>query len=504
MSHEKSLPEAADPAQGVGAAETGSAIEQLEVVIQEARQQKKWSAPLNKRAEELFTEVLRREPMDTVVLVGSELHINVFETVLQKNWGRLKPEDKEEFVRELCKANTEKGMPKQIAAADKIARSGEAEDRSLAAELLYTFVGGAGKDGAASPKLPKYKTEALQKRFLLGPAGWPNPETEDDEKMKALLSAFIEAADPKLVSGAKSRISLYGFAKWAGRITSRLPQSDPTREVIIQRVLAIGVELPEWGSQVERAAGRQGQKQDAPADTAQAKSETEQGAVGQVKSAREDEFQRPVAPVAEKLKTDSVEMPTATAKQQVPSQKDDAQSAQPQPHTPANPADVLRSGLGAISAGLDFIEELKRTLSELRTERELLVTRLDQAERRAEDLRNRSEGLEKSLAEVTRQYNTAQGLVSTLREKVGGLAVQLEEERSGRVEDEKRFSEQIEREKQVALNGFKGKLRVVLHHIFDNKRTTDDQELSPELAGFYRSWFNEVEEKLKASGVQLD
>jgi chromosome segregation ATPase len=199
-----------------------------------------------------------------------------------------------------------------------------------------------------------------------------------------------------------------------------------------------------------------------------------------------------------------VEVLPATVNAQAPPQEPAAQTAPPQSPPQANPVEALRGGLDAIRAGLNLIEELERTLTELRAERDLLAARLDQAKRRAEGLRGANEGLEKNLAEVTQQLNAAQGVVRELREKVEFLTSQLAEEQSGRAEDEKRFSEQIEREKQVTLNGFKGKLRGALHRIFDNKRTTDDQELSPELAGFYRSWFNEVEEKLKASGVQLD
>lgn len=490
-------PSAPNAARSAGVDDTPTAS--LGAVIEEARE-KKWTVPLNKKAEELFTEVLRREPMETVMAVGAELPAGIFENVVKQNWLKLKPADREEFVSELGKLSTEKGALKQVAAAENIARSGDGEDRRLAAELLYAIVGPAGAEGV---KLPKYKAEPLQRRFLLTTSDWPKPWCEDADKMRALLAAFVAVADPKLLRGSKSKAPLYGFARWAGAVIGMLPPGEPAREDLIGKVMTIGSGLPEWEDQFRKAT---------PATGIGTTGTSAAGAGGQEAwggdAQRHDEPVKIAEPLVEGRATPDGTPPPGAPSPSDPvsppvSAIDGRASAADTARPTSDPAARLLESIEAIKAGLGLIEQLNRSLGEERARNARLESSLSEAEGQVTGLRGANAALEQRAEEAARQLTAVRGEANEYKAEAGSIRAALEEERAGRADDVKRFSEQIDREKQYVLSGFKGKLAGALRPVFNNKRTTDGLELSPELAGFFRRWFDEVEEKLRASGIQI-
>jgi septal ring factor EnvC (AmiA/AmiB activator) len=278
---------------------------------------------------------------------------------------------------------------------------------------------------------------------------------------------------------------------------------------MLRRLLALGETLPEWSSRIVRrpevipAIQMEGEINQPARENHDVTSQNE--------SSRSIESNHTpyVEPIVESVQFDrrnesarqSLRSPSALIKDTV------ALSEQPlkkiQPQTASDVIEAIQISIVSMQAVLDLVNQLGRHEEALKQEKDHLDARLEESQHQLAGLRTANSRLEHDLNRVTHECDTAQSDVKRLSADLDSVKAQLSKEQANRAEDGKKFSEQIEREKQFALNGLKGKLRGSLNPIFENKRTTDHQQLNAELAGLFRHWFNEVEEKLKVSGIEL-
>lgn len=506
---QKVVNESEEQAEGTTIGETAEQCptDRLEALFEEARRDKKWSSVTISRAEGLFTEVVRGESTETIAAFSLELHLGVFETVFRQHWHKLNNADKAGVIAALLKIRNEKGYAKQIVLGDILARSDDKTDRSFAVDLLCGAIQPNPKKNSVWPKLQKTKVELLQRRFLFSLSGWPLFELSDTEKARILLMGFAEAADdPHMIRDAKSRSSLYSFARWAAGILREVLQDDPENEPIKQRILSIGSSIPEWENQVNPAQRHRVASQEGEANSK---------AVPCMELARSDAALIEVLPLQPDDAAVDVAAQDLSNKIEVAGYTQTSQHAEETSRTvtlgstpisdvlPKDPVSMLRHGLESLQAGISMVDNLNAELQRLAIEKQRVDDELRLAQTQIAGLKSANFDLGHEVKRFAQDKDDARSELEQARIALAEFTQQLADEREGRAEDEKRFAEQIEREKRFVLDGFKGKLRSSLGPIFDNKRSTDDHELSPALAGFLRRWLNEIEEKLKTSGIQL-
>ncbi|HEX8494412.1 MAG TPA: hypothetical protein VF658_16330 [Pyrinomonadaceae bacterium] len=469
--------------------EEAGVLSELVALAEANRSLRNWPANSVNKAEGLLSEALfgRAAGPDAVrsaIGLVQELPVAAVEAAIAAHWPTINQERKDLFLSELTKHNSSKWLTRQAAIADKIARA----DQQAAAYIIHSFVSG-GKAGKGSDgfwlNLSDEKRKLLQNRFLLSEEGWIDFEVEDERVERSLLAAFVEAAtDPQVVKKAKSKRTLYDFARWAAMAQKRLDVEEQARAEIRSRVTELANQLPtdEWKKAVNVLLSADG------------------GHVSQ--GAGATEHASPVAPPAHQTaNTEQLERRSAT----------DAANAASLPMTSQMLTLGQAGGLTNFAKVLaersreaaSLADRLAAAVADLEQEKSELEAELYQTKRRNEGLQSDTAAREARLSAALDELEKARAAAESLSAQLGRVRSELEGERAARTEERRALEEDAGRRIEVKLNGLKWKLAESLRPVFDNKRNTDDQEPSPRLAEFLRHWFDELESRLAAAGVKL-
>lgn len=469
--------------------EEAGVLSELVALAEANRSLRNWPANSVNKAEGLLSEALfgRAAGPDAVrsaIGLVQELPVAAVESAIAAHWPTIDQERKDLFLSELTKHNSSKWLTRQAAIAEKIARA----DQQAAAYIIHSFVSGgkAGKDGEGFwPNLSKEKRELLQSRFLLSEEGWVYFKVEDERVVRSLLAAFVEAAtDPQVVKKAKSKRTLYDFARWAATVQKHLDVEERAREEIRSRVTELANQLPtdEWKEAV-KALLNANDKQVAPSP----------GAISQAGSVTS-----PAQPPARAERQDRPSAPDAANDTSLP------MTSQMLTHGQAGGLTNFAKVLAERSReAASLADRLAAAVADLEREKSELEAELYQTKRRNEGLQSDTAAREARLSAALDEMEKARAAAESLSAQLGRVRSELEGERTARTEERRALEEDAGRRVEVKLNGLKWKLAESLRPVFDNKRNTDDQEPSPRLAEFLRHWFDELESRLAAAGVKL-
>lgn len=462
------------------------------VALTEAnRTLKNWPSNSATKAEGLLSEALfgggaGTDAVRSGIGLLQDLPLAVIESVIAAHWPSLDQERKDLFLSELTKHNSSnsKWLTRQAAIAEKIARA----DQQAAAYIIHSFVSGgkAGKDGEGFwPNLSKEKRELLQSRFFLSEEGWVYFKVEDERVARSLLAAFIEAAtDPQVVKKARSKRTLYDFARWAATAQKRLDVEEQARAEIRSRVTELANQLPtdEWKKAVNVLLSAGG------GHVSQGVGTTEQAS--------------PVAPpVRHTAKVEQPERQSATDAANAASMPTTSQMLTPE--QAGSLADFAKALAERSREVASLAERLAAAVADLEREKSELEAELYQTKRRNEGLQSDTAAREARLSAALDELEKARAAAESLSAQLGRVRSELEGERTARTEERRALEEDAGRRVEVKLNGLKWKLAESLRPVFNNKRSTDGQEPSPRLAEFLRHWFDELESRLAAAGVKL-
>lgn len=437
----------------------------------------KWPADISKEAERLLSEALFEETagpdaVRSAIALTQDLPLVAVESAFAAHWPVLGPERKDLLLSELTKHNSSKWLTRQAAVAEKIARA----DQQAAAHILHSFVSGgkAGKDGEGFwPNLSKEKKELLQSRFLLSDGGWVSFEADDERVTRSLLAAFIEAADPQVFKKAKGTRPLYDFTKWAAATQKRLDLKEQARAEIKSRVVELANQLPseEWKKEVRALLS---------ADD-----------VHVVRDGSRIEEARPVAP--------SGQSPTGAEQHAHEGEPVASPLTPPQElvrGTSRTLADMARESVALAERLADAVAVLEREKSELEAE-------LHQTKKRNEGLQSDNAAREARLSAAEEAAERSRAAAESLGARLADVTSELERERAACADERRELEEEAARSAEVKLNGLRSKLGHSLRPVFENKKSTDDQEPSLRLAEFLRRRFDELEERLADAGITL-
>lgn len=485
-------------------------LAELVALAEANRALRTWPPDAIKKAEALLSEALfgGASMPDTVraaVRLVQDLPVAAVESATASHWSALDQERKDLFILEVTKNNSSKWLTRQAAIAEKIARA----DQQAAAYIIHSLISGgkAGKDGEDFwPNLSKEKKELLQSRFLLSEDGWVYFKVDDERVVRSLLAAFVEAAaDPQVIKKAKSKRTLYDFARWAATAQKHLGAEEPARAEIRSRVTELANQLPtdEWKQAIRALL-------DAGNEHVSQAAGTLDPALPYARAVHQS------ADLEHPEHRDALGTANATA---LPTTPQASTAEQPQNLTTLAKVLAERSREGAsrwraavdsfadeLSAAQEIVslaERLAAAVVNLEREKSELEAEMDQIRRRSEGLQSdnaaREAGLSAALDELAKARAAADSLGAQLEE----VRSELEGERATRAEERRALEEDAGRRVEVKLSGLKWKLAESLRPVFDNKRSTDGQEPSPRLAEFLRHWFDELEARLAAAGVKL-
>jgi hypothetical protein len=499
------------------AAESDEKKDLLEIVafIENNRDVKTWPSHLVKEAEMLFAKALiddpaRLEEMNSLVGLAQELPVAAVESAVAGSWPSFSQEFKEKMISELLKYNSPKGLTRQIAVAEKIAGM----DQPAASRLIYSFVTGGKpmRDGSFWPKLSQEKKAMLQTRFFLSGGGWVFFDMPDEQVMRTLLAAFIETAtDPQAIRYKKSKRPLYDFARWAVSLQESLKLDEGTRLEVRGRLRELAKELPEeWKKEIDALASElDGENILPPArvitpeEHPSSGDSTHDGAA----SASEQDSRDLTEPTAPPPFTGLTTGARSLLNERMPDDRDLTSALAvrlrdgiARRRTLIN---LLQEEINDGQVSLTLIERLSASLARLERDKADLEAELELARKQFKGLQSENVAHQAKISVLLGETDKARSVAESRGGQLETLCRELEQERAARAHDRRELEADAGRTVEVKLNGFKWKLGQSLRPVFDNKRSTDDQEPNPRLAEFLRHWFDELEAHLTAAGVTL-
>src|SRR6266700_3026804 len=116
-------------------------LSKLHALIESVGGLKKWLSDTTRAAEDLLAEVIFSEmsgprEQGSGLSLAQDLPITAIESVFEKHWPTLSEERKGGLICELMKLNSDRSLTRQVAVAQKIARS----DRQSAAHILQELM----------------------------------------------------------------------------------------------------------------------------------------------------------------------------------------------------------------------------------------------------------------------------------------------------------------------------------------------------------------------------
>ncbi len=501
---------------GVAESDERKVFTEIVALIKANQGVKNWPPPLVKEAEALLTKALagdsaRLEEMSCLIGLAQELPVGAVEAAVAGSWPSLSQELKEKMVSELLKYNSKRGLPRQVAVAEKIARV----DQQAAARILYSFVTGGKtvRSESAQTKLSDEKRGMLQNRFLLSEEAWVFFDVPDEQVMKVLLVAFIETAThPQATRNKTGNRSLYDFARWAVSVQQRLEFDEALRQEIRGRIRALANELPEmWKKEIHTLVNDLADEDVAP--LAQVITQVEHHSSddanhGSMTSDAQKHSRNPTEIAATSSPTQMTTPPSPPLlKERLP---DDAEPASALVISLREGItrrrtliDSLQEETYARQESLTLAERLAASLARLERDKVALESELETARKQMRGLQSENEAQQAKLSLMQGEIDKVRAVAESRGEQLETVCRDLERERTERANERRELEEDAGRMVEVKLNGFKWKLGQSLRPVFDNKRSTDDQEPSPRLAEFLRHWFDELEAHLTTAGVKL-
>ena len=501
---------------GVAKSDEREVFPEIVALIKANQGVKTWPSPLAKEAEALLTKALagdsaRLEDVSSLIGLVQELPVGAVEAAVAGGWTSLRPEFKEKMVSELLKYNSKRGLPRQVAVAEKLARM----DQQAAARLLDSFVTGGKTVRSDSPqtKLSDEKRGMLQSRFLLSEEGWVFFDVPDEQVMKTLLIAFIETAThPQAIRNKTGSRSLYDFTRWAISVQQRLEFDEALGQEIRGRIRALANELPEvWKKEIHTFVNDLVGEDVAP--LAQVMTQDEHHSTDDVNhGSKTSDAQKQSRNPTEMAATSSLTQPTTPPsrpllKERLPDDVEPASvlvmSLQDGITRRRTLIDSLQEETNAWQESLTLAKRLAASLARLERDKVAFELELETARKRIRGLQSESATQQDKLSLMQEEIDKVRAVAESRGEQLETVCKDLERERMERANERRELEEDAGRMVEVKLNGFKWKLGQSLRPVFDNKRSTDDQEPSPRLAEFLRHWFDELETHLNAAGVTL-
>ena len=163
----------------------------------------------------------------------------------------------------------------------------------------------------------------------------------------------------------------------------------------------------------------------------------------------------------------------------------------------------LQTNRGSIKGDVELLRQIVEELENNHAVRNKLKSELKEAKLKSEGLEVAISRLESELGAAHKTLVATQDDCRMLADQKLALQTALDDEKRLRAIERDELEQDIERTASTTLEGFKAQLTRSLRPIFLNKRTTDDQEPSSRLSEFLRSWFAQIEQQLKAMGVDI-
>jgi hypothetical protein len=480
----------------------------LYALIQHLRGKRAWPEQETKAAEHLMATLLNTSStdgqIDSLLSLASDLPLPVVEAVFINEWQAIEAEKRQRLIRQLVKQTSDKMQTRQAAIAERIAH----QDTRGAAYILQGFLltGKRGKDHEFWPQLTKEKKELLRSRF--GHKKWVDFNEPDENLMRVLLAGFTEAmSDSDALKNKRSQRPVFDFAKWALSTLQLIRLSDADRNLVTRKLSEITEEFPqEWKNELAALAG--------PMIPSGARAEPQSAAL------------------CEQAENPFTSEPSYAGRDVTTQLSDSQPSVLLRPNPTSEKGVDLNSSLAAAISSLierrlseetewhAFIENLQTNRGSIKGDVELLRRIVEELENNhavrnnleseLKEAKLKSEGLEVAISRLESELGAAhKTLVATqddcrmLADQKLALQTALDDEKRLRASERDELEQDIERTASTTLEGFKAQLTRSLRPIFLNKRTTDDQEPSSRLSEFLRSWFAQIEQQLKAMGVDI-
>lgn len=469
------------------------------------------------QAKKYIQELISSESSDSkkfksfikLVLKGE---IQIVKGFFEQEWQNLSSENRDLAINELLVLTGEKGATRQASVAQTIAT----QNSDIAAKIIFHMLVGNKQNSSDNdfPLLTKEKREALRSRFFPQNGTWIPLTSSDEHIFRTLILFFSELAEEikdfgKQPKGKPSIRLELEFATWFIDSLEKTHFDNESLAKIEPRLNRIIRCLPE---PVREQLKQKSKQLDKPAENkVNDLVSTENTSATNLSQIQTDDSSEKV------LVQDDVILKT-----QEPAP---VESKEPEPKSPetAHPKDSQK--ISDLPAPEQLLKEKQNALSQLSleievlskliNERDSLLTkqkdyqkRLDLAydeteklETKLKDLRKNFDENETTLTKVTNERDKAIGFQNQLSEELSETRKQLELA-SKSLESER--SEYIQRSKQKVefeLESFKGNLKQKLRPTFENKRQTDSLANNERLAEFLREWFSEIESVLNKFGV---
>lgn len=442
----------------------------------------KEDAEIKKLLVELFTS---GESGSELFSILEDTPLEVAAEASRDAWSGLGAESRRKFIEGLLRGSSDRASSRQVAIAGKLVSI----DGQSSAEILHGVISRGLKGDTFWPKLSNEKIAHLKNHFFLGRRDWVPCDCPNSEVIKTLLAAFLHvaflvASDTKGTNRAPGFRFWCNFAKWALTALDRIKLDSADRRSALERLRALGVSVPSgW-----------------PPEIASLLNEGDNSLIQQTT----------IMPPAEEIQPQNV-LEEPSLERDVEGSADfdlppEARLGATVPH----PAPVeLATDLDLIAKVESFIQKqeaeiglVKSLVDSLRHSLKREATMKEEIER----MHNQAEALESANASYHTQLTRSESARREAEERNVRLeerAQQLKEELTKARSELEETIRRIDREVPVRLDDFKGKLRVKLRPIFENKKSTDSEPPDAALAELLRQWFKEIEDELERQGISL-
>jgi hypothetical protein len=446
--------------------------------------------------------------------------VNVIERFFEQEWQQTSVENKAFAIDQLLTLIGEKGTVRQAAVAHKISGS----DSELASKIIFHILGGKGKKSLNNnfSYLSKEKREALKNRFFSDKSAvWNSLKSEDPLIIRTLILFFFqlwdEIEDPNKHFQPGFRLQ---FAKWVIKSLPMANLDGDSKILVDSRLHKIIKSLPERAKEELRQL--QNKSSESTESVANAVSEnnsstssvTNASANEQVSSKKEtlteDKSGNETVVIESKPLGNVAPQVSATApsnKSSESSKKKNSVSTSDFP-TPEQLLKQKEDVLDQLRVEISVLKNLIAERDTLKEKQKQLLKQLDSADDAEEkaknqlkDIREKFDDLEKESIKIKKELTDKVNQNEGLREEVSRLKKELEQVTNTLSSERSEFEQSSKKEVEFEIESFKGELTQNLRPIFENKRTTDSEPNSENLAEFLREWFAQVENVLKKSGI---
>jgi hypothetical protein len=379
-----------------------------------------------------------------------------------------------------------------------------------AAEVLFQFIGGAGKpDDRSALVLSKDKREALRSRFFSGPDNWRDIFSKDPAKLRQILLTFCSlATDGGWLLKAASVGAVLKFARWVIKTLPAIELSHAESEEIDSVLKAALEKLPDVPRRelMELRARQLGESNAAEGDLRTASPPVGMAGGSAQTAARTEEK----APAGNKSGSiPEVEATVMKNRETTPSPGGNGGKERAAPFRSAEQlldhkretVAILEQEIKQLSKLIEERDRLRERISSLHRALDAAAENVEKLESQVATLRKTADAAEADLSLTRNQLSTAVAANRALRDEIDAAKEALVKSNSVIESERSEFAATSEAHVRFELDAFKGNLRRKLRPIFENKANTDSFDADAKLAAFLRGWFDEVGQVLSRSGV---